>query len=99
MHVRNFSDLNRHTMHMKTLCLSLPAAPNLLASKHSLGDLYLGLLSSLELVNFLSLFLLFMLQQKPQARSAFLQAAENYFSVKLFVTEYNKTDRRVEGKN
>lgn len=40
-----------------------------------------------------------MLQQKPQARSALLQAAENYFSVKLFVAEYNTTDTRAEGEN
>lgn len=40
-----------------------------------------------------------MLQEKPQARSALLRAAENDFSVKLFVAEYNKTDRRAEGEN
>lgn len=40
-----------------------------------------------------------MLQQKPKAWSALLQAAENYFSVKLFMAEYNKADRRAEGEN
>lgn len=62
------------------------------------SDLYLWL-SSLELVNCLSLFLLFMLQQKTQARSALLQVAENDLSVKLFMAEYNQTDRRAESAN
>lgn len=44
-------------------------------------------------------FCVFTLEQKPQARSALLQAAESDFSVKLFVAEYNKTDRKHEGEN
>lgn len=66
-------------MYMRAQRKSLPAALELLASKPSLGDLWLP--SSLELVNCLSLFLLSMLQQKPQARSAHLQATENDFCV------------------
>lgn len=63
VHIRSFSDVNKQShMQLKWACLSLPVTPNLLASKPSLSDLYLWLLSSLELVNCLSLFLLFMLQ-------------------------------------
>lgn len=40
-----------------------------------------------------------MLQQKPQARSAHLQQAENDFCVKLFKADYNETDRRAEGES
>lgn len=84
-------------MYMRAQHKSLPAALELLASKPSLGDLWLP--SSLELVNCLSLFLLSMLQQKPQARSAHLQATENDFCVTPCHYELNKAHKRAEGQS